>query len=127
MICQRTTKAAVHIFTDQGFLADVYLDDFYGTEYPSLAISAFSQLGQLFHQLGLDSAPDKDSPPSTSMICLYDLSRDFRWYSRLDSRGSYYTSYGFTSRIKNLASCSVFHKETASVSSWEALLRHRVC
>ena len=127
MICQRTTKAAVHIFTEQGLLADVYLDDFYGTEYPSLAISAFSQLGQLFHQLGLDSAPDKDSPPSTSMICLYDLSRDFRWYSRLDSRGSYYTSYGFTSRIKNLASCSVFHKETASVSSWEALLRHRVC
>ena len=58
---------------------------------------------------------------------LYDLSRDFRWHSRLDSRVSYYTSYGFTSRIKNLASCSVFHKGTASVSSWEALLRHCVC
>ena len=70
MICQRTTKAAVHIFTEQGFLADVYLDDFYGAEYPSLAVSAFSQLGQLFHQLGLDSDPDKYSPPSTSMICL---------------------------------------------------------
>ena len=70
MICQRTTKAVVHIFTEQGFLADVYLDDFCGAEYPSLATSAFSQLSQLFHQLGLDSAPDKDSPPSTSMICL---------------------------------------------------------
>ena len=70
MICQRTTKAVVHIFTEQGFIADVYLDDFYGVEYPSLAASAFSQLSQLFYQLGLDSAPDKDSPPSTSMICL---------------------------------------------------------
>ena len=36
----------------------------------SLATSAFSQLSQLFHQLGLDSARDKDSLPSTSMIYL---------------------------------------------------------
>lgn len=70
MICQRTTKAVVHIFNEQGFSADVYLDDFYGAEYQSLAIQAFSQLGQLFQQLGLDSSPDKDTPPSTSMICL---------------------------------------------------------
>ena len=35
------------ICTEQGFLADVYLDDFYSTEYPSLAASAFSQLSQL--------------------------------------------------------------------------------
>jgi len=70
MICQRTTKAVVHIFTGQGFSADVYLDDFYGAEYPSLAFQAFSQLGQLFQQLGLDSSPEKDTPPSTRMICL---------------------------------------------------------
>lgn len=70
MICQRTTKAVVHIFNGQGFSADVYLDDFYGAEYPSLAFQAFSQLGQLFQQLGLDSSPEKDTPPSTRMICL---------------------------------------------------------
>ena len=70
MICQRTTKAVVHIFTEQGFSADVYLDDFYGADHPSLAHQAFSRLGQLFLQLGLDSSPEKDSPPSTSMICL---------------------------------------------------------
>ena len=70
MICQHTTKAVVHIFNEQGFSADVYLNDFYGAEYPSLAIQAFSQLGQLFQQLGLDSSPDKDTPPSTSTICL---------------------------------------------------------
>ena len=45
--CQRTTQAVVHIFNEQGFSADVYLDDFYGAEYPSLASQAFSQLGQL--------------------------------------------------------------------------------
>ena len=52
--------------------ADVYLDDFYGAEYPSVAAQASSLLGQLFHQLGLDSSPEKDSPPSpsTSMTCL---------------------------------------------------------
>ena len=48
MICQRTTKAVVHIFTKQDFLADVYLDNFYGAEYPSLAPQAFLRLGQLF-------------------------------------------------------------------------------
>ena len=70
MIYQRMTKAVVHIFTEQGFLADVYLDDFYGAEYPSLAPQAFSRLGHLFLQLSLDSSPERDSPPSTSMICL---------------------------------------------------------
>ena len=69
LIFQCTTKAIVHIFPKQGFLADVYLGDSYGAKYPFLAASAFSQLSQLFHQLGLDSAPDRDSPPSTSMIC----------------------------------------------------------
>ena len=57
LICQRTTKAVVHIFNEQGFSAHVYLDDFYGAEYQSLASQAFSQLGQLFQQLGLDSSP----------------------------------------------------------------------
>ena len=70
LICQRTTKAVEHIFNEQGFSADVYLDDFYGAEYQSLASQVFSQLGQLFQQLGLDSSPEKDTPPSTSMICL---------------------------------------------------------
>ena len=70
LICQRTTKAVVHIFKEQGSSAAVYLDDFYGAEYQSLASQVFSQLGQLFQQLGLDSSPEKDTPPSTSMICL---------------------------------------------------------
>lgn len=70
MICQCTTKAVVNIFNGQGFSRDVYLDDFYGADNPSLAFQAFSQLGQLLQQLGLDSSPEKDTPPSTHMICL---------------------------------------------------------
>ena len=48
------------ICTEQGFLADVYLDDFYSAEYPSLATSAFFSTKPV----------DKNSPPLTSMNCL---------------------------------------------------------
>ena len=51
LICHRTTQAVVHIFNEQEFSADVYLDDFYGAQYPSLATQAFSQLGQLRKRL----------------------------------------------------------------------------
>ena len=70
MICQRSTSAVVHMFTKTGFLADVYLDDFYGAEISSRAQQAFDQLGDLFIKLGLDSSPEKDCPPATTMVCL---------------------------------------------------------
>ena len=70
MICQRTTKAVVHCFTQLGFLADVYLDDFYGADLPARASTAFTSLKQLLQELGLQTSPDKDSPPSTKMVCL---------------------------------------------------------
>ena len=44
MICQRTTKGVIYIYTQAGFSADVYLDDFYGTECTSLADNAFATL-----------------------------------------------------------------------------------
>ena len=70
MICQRTTKAVIYIFTQSGFSADVYLDDFYGAEAPALATSAFVTLQTLFDSLGLASSPEKDSPPAVEMVCL---------------------------------------------------------
>ena len=70
MICQRTTKAVMHCFTQLGFLADVYLDDFYGAELPGRATTAFTSLKQLLQDLGLQTSPDKDSPPSIKMVCL---------------------------------------------------------
>ena len=70
MICQQTTKAVIYIFTQSDFSADVYLDDFYGAEVPTLANTAFATLQTLFDSLGLVSSPDKDSPPAVEMVCL---------------------------------------------------------
>ena len=70
MICQRTTRAVIHVFTTEGYTADVYLDDFYGAERPSVARAAFERLQTLFDELGLQSSPEKDCHPSTRMICL---------------------------------------------------------
>ena len=70
LICQRTTKAVVHYFMQSGFTADVYLDDFYGADSPARAHFAFASLKALLDDLGLKSSPEKDSPPSTHMVCL---------------------------------------------------------
>ena len=52
----------IYIFTQSGFSAHVYLDDFYGAEVPALAKMAFASLQTLFDSLGLASSPEKDSP-----------------------------------------------------------------
>ena len=70
MICQQTTKAVVYCFTKAGFFADVYLDDFHGADTPARAPQAFQNLKDLLHELGLQTSPDKDCPPSTNMVCL---------------------------------------------------------
>ena len=65
MICQRTTSAVICIFTQHGYTADVYLDDFYGAERPDRASHAFHDLQTLFDCLGLQALPEKDCPPAT--------------------------------------------------------------
>jgi len=70
MICQRTTSAVIHILTQFGFTADVYLDDFYGAEESTRSTEAYNTLQSLFDQLGLQSSPEKDCFPSTNMVCL---------------------------------------------------------
>jgi len=67
---RRNTKAVVHCFTQLGFLADVYLDDFYGADSSARASTAFTALKQLLQELGLQTSPEKDSPPSTKQVCL---------------------------------------------------------
>jgi len=42
MICQRTTKAVIHIFTQSGFSADIYLDGFFDAKIPALGDTAFA-------------------------------------------------------------------------------------
>lgn len=70
MICQRTRKAVVHCFTQLDFLADFHLDDFYGGDSPARAYTSFTSLKQLLQELGLQTSPDKDSPPSSELVCL---------------------------------------------------------
>ena len=48
MICQRTTKGVIYIFTQAGFSAD-----FYDTECPLLADNAFGTLESIFDTLAL--------------------------------------------------------------------------
>ena len=70
MICQRTTRAVVHCFTELGFFADVYLDDFYGADTTERASRVFQSLQDQLQELGLQTSPDNDCPPSTNMVCL---------------------------------------------------------
>ena len=67
MICQRTTSAVIYIFTQSGYTADVYLDNFYRAEHPDRAFHAFHELKSLFDCLGLQASPEKDCPPATTM------------------------------------------------------------
>ena len=69
---QRTTNAITHIFQSV-FNHDCinYIDDFGGVETTfEEASHAFSDLERLFNELGLESSPSKDCPPSTRMVFL---------------------------------------------------------
>lgn len=56
MICQRTMRAVVYVFSQEWFSADVP--------------TAFERLQNLFDQLGLQSSPEKACSPSTQIVCL---------------------------------------------------------
>lgn len=70
MMCQRTTSAVTFMFHSLGCDCTNYIDDFGGSEIPAKSDAAFHALDQLLLNLGLQSSPDKDSPPSTSMVFL---------------------------------------------------------
>ena len=70
LACQRTTQSVAFILNEEGILVDVFIDDFYGAETPELADQSFDRMTQLFLELGLQSSPDKDTPPTYEMLCL---------------------------------------------------------
>ncbi|XP_029184192.2 uncharacterized protein LOC114952381 [Acropora millepora] len=70
MVCQRVTKAVIHILSSEGYVADVYIDDFYGVEKTELAGVAFNRMTELFKELGLAASPAKDQLPNTQMLVL---------------------------------------------------------
>ena len=47
LICKRTTRADIHVFTAEGYTTNIYLDDFHGAEHLSNASSAFARLQKL--------------------------------------------------------------------------------
>ncbi len=68
MVCQRVTKAVIQILTTEGYLADVYIDDFYGLGITELAGVTFNRMTELFEELGLEASPAKDQLPNTQML-----------------------------------------------------------
>ena len=70
MMCQRSTNAVSFMFRELGFHCTNYIDDFGGTEIPEKSDAAFHALGSLLADLGLDTSPDKASPPATAMVFL---------------------------------------------------------
>ena len=70
LACQRTTKAVVYILNQQGILVDVYIDDFYGAASADIAHTSFDRVTKLFADLGLQTSPEKDVPPTHEMTCL---------------------------------------------------------
>lgn len=82
MVCQRVTKAVIHILTTEGYLADVYIDDFYGVDLPELAGVAFNRMTELFEELGLEASPAKDQH---KCLCLKFGSIQMTWLYRFQS------------------------------------------
>ena len=71
MACQQTTNAVAYIyFNEHCYLCINYLDDFGGVASPGEAKYGFRKLKILLFELGLEDSPDKESPPSSTMIFL---------------------------------------------------------
>ena len=69
-MCQTTTSAVTFMYQNLGYSCTNYIDDFGGAETPPKSAAAFQALGDLLHCLRLNTSPDKDSPPATSMVFL---------------------------------------------------------
>ena len=66
LCCQRTTKSVVYILEKENISADVYI---VGAETPELADMVFCRIQELFKELHLEAAIDKDVPPTYKMLC----------------------------------------------------------
>ena len=61
----------MYILEKENISADVYIDDFFGAETPEfIADVIFCRIKELFKELHLEAAIDKDVPPTYKMLCL---------------------------------------------------------
>ena len=70
MCCQKTTKSVVFMLAEDDISVDVYIDDFFGAESEELAEVVFSHIIELFDELHLEAAIEKDIPPTCEMLGL---------------------------------------------------------
>ena len=70
MACQHVTNAIQFLHSLHSYFSTNYVDDFGGCDTPERATDSFRALEHLFHFLGIDSATEKDCPPSTFMVFL---------------------------------------------------------
>ena len=62
LICQRTTSSVVHILTNEGISVDVYIDDFYGADFPDRSQQSFQCMGVWINTLDMTSIHSAVSP-----------------------------------------------------------------
>ena len=67
---QRCMDAVQHFMVSEGHSVDIFIDDSMGIDIPHKATAAFVRQGQLFKELGMEEATEKDCPPATKQICL---------------------------------------------------------
>ena len=64
MMCQHSTTVITFMYRDLGFHCTNYIDDFGGAEIPDKSAEAFQTFGSLLEEIGLDTSPEKASPPA---------------------------------------------------------------
>ena len=70
MCCQRITNAIRHLYQKRGYDFVAYLDDLASAEVASQADQAYSEMGKLFEEAGLQEQKQKSVPPSTNIVFL---------------------------------------------------------
>ena len=70
MCCQRTAQSVVFMLAEDDISVDVYIDDFFGAESEELAEVVLLHIIELFDELHLEAAIEKDILPTCEMLCL---------------------------------------------------------
>ena len=121
LICQRTTRAVILVFTAERCTADVYLDDScHGAKHSSTAFSASERLQELLDKLGLQTSPEKDCPPSIRMICLGLLVDTYQMLICWNFIRSYSSGCNFPSSQGVNCSCHLAHSHLSQLASGRA-------
>lgn len=108
-------KSSLSHFNSEGYLADIFLDDFYGADSELYAGTAFLRLWELLHELGLVTSPHKDCPPRFST-----------WHSVV-----YFASAGFpyttlSHELQKGAFSSLLHKTPTSITFSQIVFYYRL-